>query len=127
VFTKDRLPDQINGDELGIVNFDDSDGGGTHWVAYFNSSSLPENEYVIYFDSYGLTAPDQLEKYLRTSGKKIKSNTSEIQNVRSIMCGYYCIYVLRELMNGRKFYDIIYEFSSTPTKENENKIKNIFS
>ena len=126
VFTKDRLPDTISDDEIGVVNFDNSDGNGTHWVAYFNSSGLPENEHVIYFDSYGLPAPEEIKKYLKTSGKKIKYNTGEIQNVDSIMCGYYCIHVLDQLMNGKKFSDILLEFKPFPSKENEWKIKNIF-
>jgi len=126
VFAKDDLPTQINDNEMGIVNFDNHDSQGTHWVCYFNSSSPPENEYVLYFDSYGLPPPENLKTYLLTSGKKIKRNTSEIQYGDSIMCGYYCVYILNQLMNNHKLSDLILSFTPYPSIENENKIKNLF-
>lgn len=125
VFSKDQLPNKINDNEIGVINLDNSGGGGTHWVCYYNSSSLPENKYVIYFDSYGLPNPEEIKKYLKTSNKLIKYNTSEIQKMNSIMCGYYCIHLLDELMKGVNFYDAIYSFSTLPNDNNEKLIRNI--
>ena len=49
VFMRDELPRQINAIECAVVNLDDSDGPGTHWVCYWNTT-----EFSNYFDSYGL-------------------------------------------------------------------------
>jgi len=127
VFSKDMLPQRINSNEIGVVNLDDFGGGGTHWVCYFNTSQGLEKDHVIYFDSYGLSEPEEVKKYLETSGKQIKYSSSEIQEFGSVMCGYYCIYVLNQLMKGYSFYDILYQFTHWPSESNEVIIKNLFS
>jgi len=122
VFMKDQLTGKINDNENAIVNLESSGDRGSHWVCYSNSSTL---DYVLYFDSYGLPPPEEIVKYLSTSDKKIMYNTSEIQNLKSQMCGYYCVYVIKELNKGNDFYDIVYEFDPFPSNENENEIRNI--
>lgn len=107
---------------MGIVNLDNIGGFGTHWVAYYNA---PGHKYVYYFDSFGLPPPEEVKKYLKTSKKQIQFNTSEIQQVDSIMCGYYCIYVLKALERGDSFYDAVYSFDPFPSQENEDKIKSL--
>ena len=67
VFSRDRLPDEINHKEVGIVNLDTHTGPGTHWVCYRNI----DNHLCEYFDSFGLIMPDEIQSYLRTSGEKI--------------------------------------------------------
>src|SRR6218665_84199 len=48
-FLRDELPKRPRAKERGILNLDDSAGGGTHWVAWIKSANAK-----IYFDSYGL-------------------------------------------------------------------------
>ena len=63
VFMKDALPSKIWKNETGIVNLDNSDGPGTHWVCY---KKLLDNMY--YFDSLGnLQPPKELQHYFETS------------------------------------------------------------
>ena len=49
VFLLDTLPRKPNKKECGIVNFNKSDGPGTHWVAWYKNGKTK-----IYFDSYGI-------------------------------------------------------------------------
>ena len=60
VFLLDTLPRKPNKKECGIVNFDTSDGPGTHWVAWYKNGRTK-----IYFDSYGVQPPLEVIDYLR--------------------------------------------------------------
>lgn len=120
---KDLYKGKIKKRELGVINMDDSDGPGTHFVAYFNS---PDRDFVLYFDTYGVAPPENIKQYLLTSGKQIAYNNSQIQPIASVTCGFYCIYVLRELDKGREFVDVLNDFTHD-TDENEQMIQRHFN
>ena len=67
VFSRDNLPNKINEPEVGIINLDSKIGPGTHWVCYRND----DEDICEYFDSFGLLMPNNVLKYLQTSGEKI--------------------------------------------------------
>ena len=119
-FSRDTLPTKIKPNDMGIINLDSITGPGTHWTCYFNS---PKTDYVYYFDSFGMPPPEEVKKFLKTSKKQVMYNTSEIQKISSIMCGYYCIHMLQELSKGEDFYDAIYTFDPWPSSSNESEIK----
>jgi len=123
VFSKDQLKGKIKKHELGIVNFDDVGGSGTHWVAYFNS---PQSKYAYYFDSYGLPPPEEIKKYLKTSGKQIMFNTSMMQQLNSVLCGIYCVDILKKLNRGDDFYEAIHSFDPYPSEENQEKVEELY-
>lgn len=119
------MHDQIVGMKIdkvdnGIINLDRNNNGGTHWVCY---SNLPKYDFVLYFDSFGLPPSNLIADFLKTSGKKIKYNNSEMQLFSSIMCGYYCLYVLDKLNKGENLYDVLYKFKQDPVIFNEKLIK----
>jgi hypothetical protein len=123
VFSKNQLPNKIQDNENGVINLADSDNPGTHWVCYYNRSDL---DYVLYFDSYGLPPPAEVESYLKSSRKQVQYNTSEIQTLDTVLCGVYCIYVIKELDKGRNYYDILFDkFDPYPTPDNENFIQSV--
>jgi len=122
VYARDTLPKQINPHEISVVNYDKASGQGTHWVLVYNN---PKNEAVYFFDSFGMAPGEEIQKYLRTAHKPIEFSTSEIQELGSVLCGYYCVYVAEELNKGRDFYDVLYEFNPYPTEENEDKMESI--
>ena len=66
IYSRDALPDKIYKKECGIINLDDIEGEGTHWVCYRNL----EKNLVEYFDPFGLIMPNEIHDYLLTSGKK---------------------------------------------------------
>ena len=99
VFLLDTLPRKPNKKECGIVNFDESGGPGTHWVAWYKNGKTK-----IYFDSYGVQPPLKL---LSTWGVRYVI-TPIYYNLRAeVFCGHLCLYVLKELSEGREFLDIL--------------------
>lgn len=137
VFSRDKMPTvdnkrkkaaRMNG-ECGVVNLDNDSGPGTHWVCYIVDKNLP---FAFYFDSFGLAPPKEVVDYLkRLVNKPLSYNSSQIQNITSILCGYYCVYVLKTFYRSKRdsdaVYDILYSFEQQPDQFNENKMLTIFS
>lgn len=72
--------------ESGIINLDDKDGPGTHWVAYRKNGRN-----VDYFDSFGdLQPPHDLMDYLGPDNV-IKYNHKRYQNFDTYECGHLCL------------------------------------
>lgn len=121
VFSKDMLPIKMKGDESTIINIQDYlDGGGTHWVCVYNGWNRAD---CIYFDSFGMKPSDVVIRYMKTAGKGVVYNSGHIQNMDSIMCGYWCIYVINELYKGRSFIDILMDFDFNGSNKNEEIIR----
>src|SRR4051794_27508066 len=99
VAMRDTLPKKINPHEATIVNLDSDDNIGTHWTLIYNNPN--DKEFVYYADSFGAEPAKEVEKYLRTSGKNILMNSSQLQNLESTMCGYFVIYIATELSKGK--------------------------
>lgn len=116
---RDQLPNKILNKEYRVVNLDESSNSGSHWSAVIND---PKLKYSFYFDSYGLSPPPEVVKYMKTSKKNIYYNSSQIQLVNSVACGFYCLYVIEEFSKGRPIYDILYSFNQKPTEFNESFI-----
>ena len=71
--------------ETAIVNLDNEQNPGTHWVAYKKLGNS-----VIYFDSFGnLRPPLELIKYLKV--KDIKYNHENYQKYDTFVCGHLCL------------------------------------
>ena len=45
-----------------------------------------------YFDSFGVPQSDVVVNYMKTSGKGLVYSDNHIQDVDSIMCGYYVLF-----------------------------------
>lgn len=71
--------------ETAIVNLDNFDGKGTHWVAYNKSGSN-----IIYFDSFGnLQPPKELLNYFNV--ENVKYNYKRYQDFNTHNCGHLCL------------------------------------
>ena len=115
VYSRDNLPKIIKKGAY-VINLDEYENAGTHWIALF----VKTNE-VIYFDSFGIEhIPKEIE--LAIGNKKIKANRFKIQSYDSIMCGYFCI----ELIKGKTLLDYTNLFSPNDFKKNDRVIKRIF-
>ena len=126
VFMNDELPNAIENHESGIVNYENSNQGGSHWIAYDNH---PDSKYVYYFCSYGLPPTIQLEKYLKSSGKLILFNDTQLQPYGSNLCGYYCImfiHFIESHHDGRpmSYLDFMSQFKANKF-ENDQLIKSL--
>lgn len=90
VYMINNLPRNPETNESAIVNLDDMDGRGTHWVAY-----KKRGYNVIYFDSIGnLPPPKEIIEYLGNC--KIFYNYKQEQEPSTVICGHLC---LKFLMN----------------------------
>ncbi len=78
--------------------------GQSHWCAMIIS---PNGNF--YYDSYGFIAPENLHNLM---GKYIWNDT-QIQDINSTACGYYCIAFLK--------------FMNPPTKKMYEEFCNLFS
>ncbi len=86
VFMKDALPVKIWKNETGIVNLDNSEGLGTHWVCYKKLGKT-----IYYFDSFGnLPPPKELQYYFRAAEDVFYNYTREQPDDTSI-CGHLCL------------------------------------
>ena len=113
IYSRDGLPKKIR-KECGIINLNDMTGPGTHWVCYRNIDNLVE-----YFDPFGLIMPNEALEYFRTaspSGKRIVYSMDEIQNLSTVLCGYWCLYYLFERQRGNSILDVIHN----PHFDNDN-------
>jgi len=63
IFMRTTLPKGVRRNESGIVNLDNAEGPGTHWVAYAKRGNR-----AIYFNSFGnLRPPKELVRYLENN------------------------------------------------------------
>jgi len=116
VYSKDTLPDKPNNKESFIVNLQNFfDGEGTHWVAIY------KNKNYEYFDSFGLPPPEEIITYCKGD---VEYNSIQIQKMNTDLCGYYCIYYIRNRVMGRKPIDILFDFTTKPSEVNAYIVKN---
>lgn len=89
VFMRNDLPSSgPHYRESAIINLDDAEGTGTHWVSY---RKIGNN--VSYFDSFGdLRPPIDLMMYLGVD--EIKYNPKRYQNFNTYICGHLCLQFL---------------------------------
>jgi hypothetical protein len=100
VFLRDELPKKPRRTECGILNLDDSNGTGSHWVTF-----LKNGMDKIYFDSYGLPPPTELVKYLQSP---VYYNSERVQPDNEVFCGHLCLHVLKKTCkDGVTFQEVI--------------------
>jgi hypothetical protein len=119
--SKDKLPTKLKNNQFAIINMaDDALKEGTHWTCV---KVVDKN--CIYFDSFGIVPPIDMETCLKNSKLPVYMNTLPLQHIDSAMCGYWCIYVIDHLNKGVKLNDILQPFSHN-TKKNDLIIKQYF-
>lgn len=75
-----------------ILNLDTSAGSGTHWTTFMLSKKT-----IQYFDSFGMPPPQELVDYASKHKLAIKYNQQQYQNVSSVACGYFAMYVAKSM------------------------------
>ena len=115
VFMKDDLPQKINNIECGIVNLQNSNESGSHWVAFYKN-----NEKKYYFDSYGdAPLPKELVKYL--GSENLYYNSERFQNYNDpAICGHLCLIVLEKLSENDNYEYVLKNL-------NKNEVKRVLS
>ena len=120
IFSRDSK-DHLHKTGSCIINLDDKIGNGTHWVA----TDIKGNK-VEYFDSFSMPPPVEFVQYAKRIGKQIIFNAGHpIQDLKSVRCGYYCLYFLNEIKK-KTFYEVLSVFSLNEPMKNERFIKEYF-
>ena len=92
-----------------IVNYDNSNLSGSHWVAV-----IKINLFVYYFDSYGLRPLiEVIDKFKKTN--RIFYNDTAVQLNGSKICGHLCLYFIKEMLEKKEFRVVmnrIYDYSN---------------
>ena len=104
-----------------IINLDELENAGTHWVCCVPGERPQGAGALWYFDSFGMGFPQEFK-----SSKPIIWNCSQYQNINSVLCGYYCLYFLHQWAQGKDFYVILKPLSLSDTMQNEKFIKEYF-
>ena len=92
VFMRNSLPPKPQLNESAIVNLDDSNRSGTHWVAY---RKLCDD--ITYFDSFGnLKPPIEILKYFYPHS--VKYNYESYQTFNTFNCGHLCLKFLCQII-----------------------------
>lgn len=122
IYSKDELPSRLkNG--CYIINLDNSTGEGTHWTAFYKY-----NKTIYYFDSFGFPPPQNEINIFFKGHDQLKYNDIEIQDEKSILCGYFCIgfFIAIKYFHGSLPYKIsqFQRLFKSNTKLNDSVLKN---
>jgi hypothetical protein len=126
VFSKNQLPHRRAVGSYYVNLQDAEDGDGTHWVFF----KIFDDAKAIYFDSFGLPPPQDINKFLLPF-KPVASNNRQIQDLKSEMCGWFCIacdyYLTYDVDKKRKdifeCYDDFLNIWSIDKKKNDTILK----
>ena len=103
-----------------IINLDSTEGPGTHWVAVKITAG-----FVNYFDSFGLQPPQELLNLCYTFNKLYRYESNLLQDLSSILYGYYYLYFLKEF--GRNnYFNVVKKFALNNYKKNESSNERSF-
>jgi len=80
-----------------IINLENSNQNGTHWTCL-----ISEKDSCFYFDSFGCIPPQEIQNLLQKYYKRIYFNNKIIQNLQSVLCGYFCLALLIFLKKNQK-------------------------
>jgi hypothetical protein len=103
-----------------IINLEDSNEDGSHWVALYNDKN--EN-FTEYFDSYGMKPALQTIRFVKKHFRKsIYYNDTQVQGDNSKRCGFFCQFYIKSRSSGKSPYDTLYSLKQEPSKFNEEKV-----
>ena len=82
---------------------------------------VPGGRALWYFDSFGMGFPQEFK-----SSKPVIWNSSQYQNINSVLCGYYCLFFLHQWAQGKDFLWYSQTFQSVWYNEKWKIHKRIF-
>ena len=109
VFPRNRLPRKVKRPCGGIINLDNHDEPGSHWVAFF----LDDGCFTEYFDPLGsYPVFKEIKSFLKKySPLGISFNNLPLQGDKSTSCGHFCIYFLQNRFKGHSFCQVLSDLS----------------
>lgn len=111
VYPSDQLPRTVQYPAALVVNTDPHTKPGSHWTAIF----INENRELNYFDSYGRPPKSlHMTRFIQRNSRKAKFSKTVLQDVKSTVCGQYCIVFLLFLSRGISMEEFLNIFSNSP-------------
>lgn len=102
-FAADQIPPLVNYPAAFVLNMDNSDKPGSHWVAVF----VPEKRRVLYYDSFGVAPSNQKIQAFLDSFAEVHANPLTFQSIITAICGYYVIFFIYMCSMGYGFDKIV--------------------
>ena len=120
VFSGDNLHKKVKDGAAYVINLDEYEDIGTHWIALFCN----RNE-IVYFDSFGVEhVPEEIKEFV--GNKNIIANIFRVQANNSVMCGYFCIGFIDFMLAGKTLVDFTNTFSPYDFEKNVDLILSCF-
>lgn len=116
---KDDLINMKPDNKFWVINI----GESTHWIGVIDFDS----KYCYYYDSYGLSPPDEIIKFMSKSNKnkQLYYQNIEHQTLQSDLCGEFVCFVFIQFFKGIPFKTITEKILTTDYKSNENLVTGI--
>ena len=111
VFSRNNLPRIKDG--AYVINLDDKNSKGTHWVSLFINKNT-----AVYFDSFEIEYIPQ-EVLIKVNDKSITHNIFRIQDNESFTCGFYCVAFIEYMLAEKTLLDYTNLFSLNDYKKND--------
>ena len=103
-----------------LINIDETNSKGTHWVSLFIDKNL-----AVYSDSFEIEyIPQKILNKIKD--KSITHNIFRIQDNESVMCGFYYIAFIEYMFAGKTLLEYTDLFSVSDYKKNSKIIYKYF-
>lgn len=122
VYARNAIPKKLTNGYY-VINLDSKNGSGTHWVCF-----VKDNKNIFYMDSFGMPPAQDEINVFKKEHDDVYFNNKQIQDINSILCGYFCLLFLNLYhhygKNEPEILNVFYKLFSKNTKFNDNKLKN---
>ena len=109
---RDEIPHDLDPGYY-LINLHHSDSVGTHWTCLF----IPHSGPALYFDSFGMPPPEEVRV------RPLIYSTTQLQDLKSIMCGYFVIDFVKNVHDENSYHDFLYKKYHGDVDDNDRIIK----
>ena len=88
--------------------------------------TLGSDNDINYFDSFGMPPFQEMVDHAKEKNLTLVHQNSQIQNLMTTTCGYFCLYFLNEMHRGNDYFHLLQVFDASDTEENEKYIEAYF-
>lgn len=128
VLTRDQKIPILNKGEYVLINLDDINGKGTHWVGLKKSL---DNK-LLYYDSFNQPPPKNVTDYAKQNKNHLYYNDDNLkyvsfQNIKSTSCGYFTVKWFNQVNTVQDYRDFNKLYGKNSTHVNEQIINKMFN